>query len=54
MDVRFTSLPHTLSPLWSIELDPEIDSTDHVKYITNRGVNERGYENLWKMIIDNE
>ena len=22
MDVRFTSLPHTLSPLWSIELDP--------------------------------
>ena len=54
MDVRFTSLPHTLSPLWSIELDPEIDSTSHVKYITNRGVNERGYENLWKMIIGNE
>ena len=54
MDVRFTSLPHTLSPLWSIELDPEIDSSSHVKYITNRGVNERGYENLWKMIIDNE
>ena len=22
MDVRFTSLPHTLSPLWSIELNP--------------------------------
>ena len=23
MDVRFTSLPHTISPLWSIELNPD-------------------------------
>ena len=54
MDVRFTSLPHTISPLWSIEIDPEFNSTNHVKYITNRNVNERGYESLWKIIMGKE
>ena len=52
MDVRFTSLPHTISPLWSIELNPEAQTTSHVKYVTNRKVNDRKYSRLFDIILN--
>ena len=52
MDVRFTSLPHTLSPLWSIELNPNARFNTHIKYVTNRKLNDRRYEKLWDLIRD--
>ena len=52
MDVRFTSLPHTLSPLWSIELNPSARFNTHIKYVTNRKLNDRRYEKLWDLIRD--
>ena len=52
MDVRFTSLPHTISPLWSIELNPDANIDDHIKYVTNRKIKDRRYDNLLKIILN--
>lgn len=37
IDLRYSILPNTIDPLWTIQLDPAAGPEDHVAYLTHRG-----------------
>ena len=41
IDVRSSVLPNQISPLWGIDLDPQANENDHVKFVSMRSVSER-------------
>ncbi|MCY4128453.1 MAG: metal-dependent hydrolase [Gammaproteobacteria bacterium] len=40
IDVRYSTVPNQLVPLWAIDLDPTADPTEHVKFVNLRRVEE--------------
>jgi len=51
IDVRYSTLPHKVLPLWSIALDETAESHEHIKYVTSRSTSSRNYKELLKMIF---
>ncbi|PLW69406.1 metal-dependent hydrolase [Pseudohalioglobus lutimaris] len=51
MDIRYSLLPNEITPLWSIELQPDADGRDHVHYRTHRGSGSDSVSLLWDMLI---
>jgi inner membrane protein len=43
-------IPNQVNALWSIELSPGADSSDHVAYRTHRDANSARAELLWAMV----
>ena len=51
IDVRYTFDPNEVSPLFSIELAPNSDLTEHVQYITERKQMHKKLSRLWDMMF---
>lgn len=53
IDMRYSMLPNKLDGLWGIELSPDANLTEHIKWIVNRNVKNRtnNINTLWTMII---
>ncbi len=51
IDVRYSTLPNKVLPLWSIALDKRASNKDHIKYVTSRSTSSRNYKELIKMIF---
>ena len=51
IDVRYSTLPNKVLPLWSIELNKFADNNAHIKYVTSRTTSSRNYGELLKMIF---
>lgn len=49
-DIRYSLVPNTISPLWYIELDPNADHDQHVRYTTNHSNRGHASQRLWEMI----
>ena len=50
IDVRYSIVPNTINALWSIELDPEADANQHVKYHQGRENSERTRRLIMSML----
>ncbi|KAA1193907.1 metal-dependent hydrolase [Pseudohalioglobus sediminis] len=50
MDIRYSLLPNDISPLWSIELQPDAGRRDHVRYRTHRDAEANSAATLWQML----
>ena len=48
IDVRYSTLPNKVLPLWSIALDKRAQNKEHIKYITSRSTPSRNYKELTK------
>ena len=51
IDVRYSTLPNKVLPLWSIALEKTAQSNEHIKYVTSRSTSSRNYKELLKMIF---
>ena len=51
IDVRYSTLPNKVLPLWSIALEKSARSNEHIKYVTSRSTSSRNYKELLKMIF---
>ncbi len=51
IDVRYSTLPNKVLPLWSIALDKTARNNEHIKYVTSRSTSSRNYKELLKMIF---
>lgn len=50
IDIRYSLLPNEIKPLWSIELDQNTQSSQHVRYVVSRERDEGTVARLWTMI----
>jgi inner membrane protein len=50
MDVRYSIVPNSLDPLWAIDLNPEADAKEHVKYVSLRDVSKENRNKVWQML----
>ncbi|MFV0277499.1 MAG: metal-dependent hydrolase [Parahaliea sp.] len=50
IDIRYSLLPNTIAPLWSIELDPAAERDAHVAWLTHRDGGGRQLGTLWAML----
>jgi inner membrane protein len=50
IDVRYSFVPNSASPLWSIRLSPEGSEDTHVAFETHRGAAREGLRELWRLI----
>ena len=51
IDVRYSTLPNKVLPLWSIALEKSAQNNEHIKYVTSRSTPSRNYKELLKMIF---
>ena len=51
IDVRYSTLPNKVLPLWSIALEKSAQNNEHIKYVTSRSTSSRNYKELLKMIF---
>jgi inner membrane protein len=51
IDVRYSIVPNEINPLWSIELNPEAEIWEHVKYHNHRDRAEAAREKFLKMLL---
>lgn len=52
VDIRYSQLPHQISPLWGIQLSKSRDNGQHVKYFTRREKRSTNFETLMTMIFE--
>lgn len=52
IDVRYSFVPNELNALFSIELRPEAERDEHVRYQTHREQAREKFGRLWHMIIE--
>lgn len=50
MDIRYSLLPNEIRPLWSIQLNPQYQDTEHVAYQVSRERGAGTVNRLWTMI----
>ncbi|WP_439100947.1 metal-dependent hydrolase [Congregibacter sp.] len=50
MDIRYSMLPNEIRPLWSIQLDPQSQDSEHVHYRVSRERGSDTFQRLWRMI----
>lgn len=53
MDIRYSMVPNKINPLWSIELDPNANLTQHVKYENHRDTSETTRRDFLNMLFAN-
>lgn len=51
IDVRYSTLPNKITPLWSIELNKTASPDQHIKYVADRKTSPRNLKELLKMIF---
>ncbi|MEZ9059155.1 metal-dependent hydrolase [Vibrio pelagius] len=51
VDVRYSMVPNQINALWSIELSPSANISDHVKYIVDRESTPASREPFTKMLL---
>ena len=51
IDVRYSTLPNKITPLWSIQLNQSASSDEHIKYIADRKTSPRNLKELLKMVF---
>ena len=51
IDVRYSMLPNEVAPLWSIELYPQAEESEHAKYQTHRETGPETMSQMWDMLI---
>jgi inner membrane protein len=51
VDIRYSLVPNELAALWSIELNPLAEATDHVAYRTHRETGADTAATLWGMLF---
>ncbi|MDG2046813.1 MAG: metal-dependent hydrolase [Halioglobus sp.] len=51
IDIRYSMLPNELAPLWSIELHPEAEDTEHAKYQVHREAGSTKVSQMWEMLV---
>ena len=51
IDVRYSTLPNKITPLWSIVLDETANKDEHIKYIADRKTSPRNLKELLKMVF---
>jgi inner membrane protein len=49
IDIRYSMIPNEVSPLWSIELDPQRERKAHAAYLVHRDADTAG-SRMWSMI----
>ncbi|MEZ5572394.1 MAG: metal-dependent hydrolase [Halioglobus sp.] len=52
IDVRFSMIPNTVAPLWSLELHPQAAPDSHASYLVHRQSSPGTAARLWDMLID--
>ncbi len=50
IDIRYSAVPNEISPLWAIDLDPDKEFTEHVKWVALRQIGPDQINNWWSMI----
>ena len=51
IDVRYSMLPNEVAPLWSIELHPEAEDTEHAEYQVHREAGSTKVSQMWEMLV---
>ena len=51
IDIRYSMLPNQITGLWGIEIDPDGNNEQHIKYVTNRNLSDRKFKDLINMIF---
>jgi len=52
VDMRYSSLPNEIVPLWGVRLSPQAKEDQHVVFYAEPRDKRSGFEPLWKMIVD--
>jgi inner membrane protein len=52
VDIRYSQLPHQISPLWGIQLSKSRDNGQHVNYFTRREKRSANFEALIAMVFE--
>jgi inner membrane protein len=50
MDVRYSMLPHTIKPLWGIELSKQAQTHDNVAFYSEHNDSKDSFKTLWGML----
>ena len=50
VDMRYSSLPNQVKPLWGIRLSPQANESEHVQFYAEPKDNDSDFSELWKMI----
>ncbi len=50
IDIRYSAVPNEINPLWAIDLDPDKEFTEHVKWVALRQIGPDQINNWWSMI----
>lgn len=50
-DIRYSLLPNDIAPLWSIELSPQADAQQPVRYVTQRISGADSTRRFWAMLL---
>ena len=52
IDIRYSAVANEIDPLWAIDLDPDKEFTEHVKWVALRQIGPDQINNWWSMIRD--
>ena len=50
IDIRYSMIPNEVSPLWSIELDPQRGRKAHAAYLVHRDTDKASPAQMWSML----
>ncbi|MDG2118604.1 MAG: metal-dependent hydrolase [Gammaproteobacteria bacterium] len=50
IDIRYSAVANEIDPLWAIDLDPDKEFTEHVKWVALRQIGPDQINNWWSMI----
>jgi inner membrane protein len=50
IDVRYSMLPHTIKPLWGIELSKQAGKNAHVAFYSEHRESQSSFKTLWNML----
>ncbi|MBP79350.1 MAG: metal-dependent hydrolase [Deltaproteobacteria bacterium] len=50
IDVRYSAVPNEINSLWAIDLDPNKEATEHVRWVALRQIGPTQINNWWAMI----
>ena len=50
IDVRYSTIPNEVKPLWAIALDPNANELEHVEFVVDRSVNSASMDLFWSFL----
>lgn len=51
IDARYSMLPNEISGLWGIEVNRELATHEHIRFVTNRSLSKERLNKLWSLIF---